>query len=400
MNVRDSPDTRRSADVLLDPRAREALTLVRPGYRESAHAVPVLRLITVRVFQHLAVTRPHDFVDGFALHYALESGSLATNYSYNKSFTCYCLKMFSARVRIKHLGCRSPNGFGKLVYHWYVDTISRVSRVTVSRIHGIHYTELVSEIVFEIRNSGLGQIGLPLRLGVPLQRPLTPAVGRQEVRSPLHAFVAFGLDEAHRSVHVWRRCETHLGWRPWFQFERFHRHRRRLHRLQMSRHLDISDGSLETRSDRLVHRFLRFRVVRTPYRLYPALIVALVIALSEFASDELRGAPDLSPTVLIVLVRPLHRMRPVWLTTALKPRIPLGAKRLIISYHFALKAPGLVRVSRITTFPDRTLHNHRKEYIFDSKLLKLSETFCSTLYFDNSASLSKSLSLARDLILL
>lgn len=60
----------------------EALTLVRPGYRQSAHAVPVLHLIALRVLQHLAVTRPHDFTDGFALHYALESGSLAANYSY------------------------------------------------------------------------------------------------------------------------------------------------------------------------------------------------------------------------------------------------------------------------------------------------------------------------------
>jgi len=59
-----------------------ALTLVRPGYRQSAHAVPVLRLVALRVLQYLAVTRPHDFTDGFALHYALESGSLAANYSY------------------------------------------------------------------------------------------------------------------------------------------------------------------------------------------------------------------------------------------------------------------------------------------------------------------------------
>jgi len=61
---------------------RRTLTLVRPGYRQSAHAVPVLCLVAVCVLQHLAVTRPHDFTDRFTLHYALESGSLAANYSY------------------------------------------------------------------------------------------------------------------------------------------------------------------------------------------------------------------------------------------------------------------------------------------------------------------------------
>lgn len=58
------------------------LTLVRSGYGQSAHAVPVLGLVAVRVLQHLAVTRPNDVTDGFALHYALETGGLAANYSY------------------------------------------------------------------------------------------------------------------------------------------------------------------------------------------------------------------------------------------------------------------------------------------------------------------------------
>lgn len=58
------------------------LTLIRSGYRQSAHAVPVLDLVAVRVVQHVAVARPRDVTDGRAFRYALESGGLAANYSY------------------------------------------------------------------------------------------------------------------------------------------------------------------------------------------------------------------------------------------------------------------------------------------------------------------------------
>lgn len=58
------------------------LTLICSGYRQSAHAIPVLNLVAVRVIQHVAVARPRDVTDGFAFHYTLESGGLAANYSY------------------------------------------------------------------------------------------------------------------------------------------------------------------------------------------------------------------------------------------------------------------------------------------------------------------------------
>lgn len=64
------------------PVRAETLTFIGSGYRQSAHAVPVLGLVAVGVLQHKAVTRPRDFTDGFALDYALESGSLTANYSY------------------------------------------------------------------------------------------------------------------------------------------------------------------------------------------------------------------------------------------------------------------------------------------------------------------------------
>lgn len=70
--------------------------------------------------------------------------------------------MFSARVILGHLGCLMMNGFGgKLVQHWNANAIRRVSRYTAAtRFHGVRYTEFIAEIMFEIRNSDLGYIGL------------------------------------------------------------------------------------------------------------------------------------------------------------------------------------------------------------------------------------------------
>lgn len=69
--------------------------------------------------------------------------------------------MFSANVILRHLGCLMNRGFGKLVRHWNANAIRRVRHFTVeSRFHGIHYTEFITEIMFEIRNLDLGFIGL------------------------------------------------------------------------------------------------------------------------------------------------------------------------------------------------------------------------------------------------
>lgn len=75
------------------------------------------------------------------------------------SFTCFC-EMFLACVKFRRLVRAVFDGFRKFVYHWNGNAIRRVSSVTVSRFHRIHYTEFVSEIVFEIRNSRLGYVSL------------------------------------------------------------------------------------------------------------------------------------------------------------------------------------------------------------------------------------------------